>query len=90
MSEGLTIECSVMSGCGQGHELVKDMWKKLWLKFTELTHSRSGNTGEKSATSLNKTSRKYNSGLTVLQAKRVPFRKFASGYNHFTMSKYEL
>ena len=27
----LTIECSLMSGCGQGHELVKNMWKKLWL-----------------------------------------------------------
>ena len=22
-----------MSGCGQGHELVMDMLKKLWLKF---------------------------------------------------------
>ena len=38
-----------MSGCGQGHELVMvmDMLKKLWLKFAGLTHSRSGNTGEK-------------------------------------------
>ena len=26
-----------MSGCGQGHELVKDMLKKLWLKFAGLT-----------------------------------------------------
>ena len=43
----LTIECLLMSGCGQGHELVKDMWKELWLKFPGLTHSRSGNTGEK-------------------------------------------
>ena len=44
----LTIERSLMSGCGQGHELVKDTWwKKLWLKFSGLTHSRSGNTGEK-------------------------------------------
>ena len=44
-----------MSGCGQGHKLVKDMLKKLWLKFAGLTHSRSGNTG---VSSLNKTSRK--------------------------------
>ena len=43
----LTIERLLMSGCGQGHELVKDMWKELWLKFPGLTHSRSGNTGEK-------------------------------------------
>ena len=43
----LTIECSLMSGCGQSHELVKDMWKKLWLKFPGLTHSRSGHTGQK-------------------------------------------
>ena len=45
----LTIECSLMSGCGQGHELVKEMWKKLWLKSPGLTHSRrlSGNTGGK-------------------------------------------
>ena len=55
------VQRSLMSGCGQGHELVKDMWKKLWLKFAGLTHSRSGDTGEKGATSLNKTSRKYNS-----------------------------
>ena len=40
----LTIECSLMSRC---HELVKDMWNKLWLKFPGLTHSKSGNTGEK-------------------------------------------
>ena len=50
----LTIECSLMSG---SHELVKDMWKKLWLKFPELTHSRSGNTGKKGVASLNMTSR---------------------------------
>ena len=59
----LTIERLLMSGCGQGHELVKDMWKKLWLKFPGLMRSRNGNTAE----SLNKTSRKYNSvvkGLT--------------------------
>ena len=37
------------------------MWKELWLKFPGLTHSRSGNTGEKKVTSLNKTSRKCNS-----------------------------
>ena len=43
----LTIERSLMSGCGQGHELIKDMWKKLWLKFPGLTRSRSGNAGEK-------------------------------------------
>ena len=24
----LTIECSLMRGCGVGHELVKDMWKE--------------------------------------------------------------
>ena len=52
----LTIEWSLMTGCGQSHELVKDMWKKLWLKFPGLTHSKSGNTGEKGMTSLNKTS----------------------------------
>ena len=46
-----------MSGCAQGPELVKDMWKKLWVKFPWLTHSRSGNTGEKGVTSLNKTSK---------------------------------
>ena len=40
----LTIERSLMCGCGQGHELVKDMWKE---QFPGLTHSRSGNTGEK-------------------------------------------
>ena len=38
----LTIERLLMSVCDQGNELVKDMWKKLWLK-----HSRSGSTGEK-------------------------------------------
>ena len=54
----LTIERLLMSGCGQGHELVRDIWKKLWLKFPGLTHSRSRNTGEKGVTSLNKTSRK--------------------------------
>ena len=42
----MTIEHLLMSGCGQGHELVKNMLKKLWLKFPELTHSTSGNTGE--------------------------------------------
>ena len=52
----LTIEHPLMSGCGR--ELVKDV---LWFKFPVLTHSRSGNTGEKHVTSLNKTSRKYNS-----------------------------
>ena len=58
----LTIECLLMSGCGQGHELVKNMWKKLWLQFQGLTHSRSGNTCEKKGvTGLNKTSRKCNS-----------------------------
>ena len=36
-----------MSRCGQGHELVKDMLKKLWLKSVGLTHNRSVNTGEK-------------------------------------------
>ena len=41
-----------MSGCGQGYELVKNMLKELWLKFTELTHSRSRNTSEKSVTSV--------------------------------------
>ena len=51
----LTVEHSLMSGCGEGHELVKDRRKKLWLKFLGLTQSRSGHTGEKSATSLNKT-----------------------------------
>ena len=40
-------EHSLMSGCGQGHELLKDLWKKLWIKFLALTHSKSGNTGEK-------------------------------------------
>ena len=54
----LAIERLLISGCGQGYELVKDMSKKLWLKFPGLTHSRSGNTGEKGVTSLNKTSRK--------------------------------
>ena len=34
----LTIECSLMSECGYSHELVKDLWKKLWLKFPGLTH----------------------------------------------------
>ena len=29
----LLIECSLMSGCDEGHEVVKDMCKKLWLKF---------------------------------------------------------
>ena len=57
----LGIKCSLMSGCGQGHKFVKDMWKKLWLKFPGLTHSRSRNTGEKGVTSLNKFSRKQNS-----------------------------
>ena len=56
----LTIERSLMSGCGQSHELVKDMWKKLWFKFPRLTRSTNGNTGEKRCDS-NKTSRKYNS-----------------------------
>ena len=55
----LSIECSLMSGCGQGHELVKDMLKKLWLKFAGLTTSRSENKVGKRVTSLNKTSRKY-------------------------------
>ena len=40
-------EHSLMSGCDQGYELVKDMLKELWLKFAELTHSRSRNTGER-------------------------------------------
>ena len=31
-----TTECSLFSGCGQGHELVKDMWEKLWLKLTHI------------------------------------------------------
>ena len=59
----LTIECSLMSGCGQNHKRVKDMWKKLWLMFPGLhvSHNRSGNAYEKSATGLNKTSRKYDS-----------------------------
>ena len=48
VQRALTIECSLMSGCGQVHELVKDMLKKLWLKFPGLTHSRSSNTGQKS------------------------------------------
>ena len=43
----LTIEHSLMIGCGQGYELVKDMWKKLWLTFPGLIHSRSGNTSDK-------------------------------------------
>ena len=42
-----TIACSLMSGFDQIHQLVKDMLKKLWLTFAGLTHSRSGNTGEK-------------------------------------------
>ena len=41
----LNIECSLMSGCGQGHKLVKDMGRSCDSSF--LTHSRSGNTGEK-------------------------------------------
>ena len=45
--KALTIKCSLMKGCGLGHELVKDMLKELWLKFPGLTHSRSGNMGEK-------------------------------------------
>ena len=59
----LTIECLIMSGCGQGHELVKDMWKELWLKFPGLVEIQV----KKGVTSLSKTSRKYNSvvkGLT--------------------------
>ena len=51
------MECLLMGVCGQG-KLVKAMLKKLWLKFPELTHSRSRNTGEKGMTSPNKTSRK--------------------------------
>ena len=43
----ITIERSLMSGCSQGHELVKNMWKKLWLKVPGLTRSRSRNTGDK-------------------------------------------
>ena len=39
-----TVERSVMSGCGQGHEPAK---KKLWITFLELTPGRSGNTGER-------------------------------------------
>ena len=31
-----------MSECGQGHEVVKYMWKRLWLKFPGLTYCRSG------------------------------------------------
>ena len=45
--KALTIERLLMSGCGQGPELVKVTWKKLWFKFPGLTHSRSGNTSEK-------------------------------------------
>ena len=43
----LTIECSVMSGCGQGHEPAKNFQRKLWIKFLGLTPSRSGNTSER-------------------------------------------
>ena len=35
------------SGCGQSHELLTDMLKELWVKCAGLTHSRSGNTGER-------------------------------------------
>ena len=38
-----------MSGCGHGHGLVKDMWKKLWFKFPGLTSG-----------SIKKTSSEYN------------------------------
>ena len=40
----LSIECSVMSGCGQGHEPAKNFRRKLWIKFLRLTPGRSGNT----------------------------------------------
>ena len=42
-----TIECLLMSGCGQGNELVKQLWNKLWFRFPGLTPSRSGNTGQR-------------------------------------------
>ena len=43
----LTIERSVMSGCGQGHEPAKNLRRKLWIKFLGLTPGRSGNTSER-------------------------------------------
>ena len=43
----LTIEHSVMSGCGQGHEPANNFLRKLWIKFLGLTPGRSGNTGER-------------------------------------------
>ena len=38
-SKALTIGCSLVSGCGQSHELTKNIWKKLWLNFPVLTPS---------------------------------------------------
>ena len=35
-SGGLTIECSLISGCGQGHEHPENGLKRLWLKFSVL------------------------------------------------------
>ena len=32
----LPIEHSLMSGCGQGHEVLKDMWNMLWLNLPGL------------------------------------------------------
>ena len=43
----LTIECLLMSGCGQGHKLVKDIVEEAVAQGFRLTHSRSGNIGEK-------------------------------------------
>ena len=44
VQSALTIECLVISGCGQSHKCVK---RKLWINFLGLTPGRSGNTGER-------------------------------------------
>ena len=51
-----------MSECGQGHELVKDMW----LKFPGLA-AEAEILVKKRVTSLNKTSKKYNSVVKGLK-----------------------
>ena len=49
-----------MSGCGQGHEPAKNLWRKLWIKFLRLTPGRSGNKVKEGGTGLHKTIREIN------------------------------
>ena len=45
--KALTIESSLVSGCGQGNERVQHSWKYPWVKFPVLAPSRGQNVYQK-------------------------------------------